>query len=751
MFAMLFAAALALPAHSSVARATAVPPAHAITGRVTDPSGVPLPEVRVSVLEARRSTSTDDSGRYRILELPSGRFTVSFASIGHKPVTRLVTLVSADVTLDVTMEESLVELDAVQVTATPSATDMLASPQPTASRSGEELAEVQAPSLGATLQGMPGVRSWSTGAGIGKPVIRGLTSNRVLVLDDGQRLETQQWGDEHGPNIETADADRIEVIRGPASVLYGSDALGGVVNVVRPDLPDAIGRSGFVHGGVTGSYTSGNAQPDGAFSLHGATGGLGFRASVSGRRSGDVHTPTYTLWNSGNQAIGGDGALGYRGSWGSLTLSGSHRAEHIQMTDPDSAATPNQRIGTDVARAELALPLGSSRLEVTTGWERSRRREFEDDTTSTVGLGLLQQTWTTDVHFHHAPLGRFSGILGFSGVHTGFTKFGEETLVPDSRANNAGLYAFEQTDAGRWSFSGGIRYDYRRLSVDDDTVIGVAAQQRTYNSLTGNLGALYRISEPVALVLNVGRGFRAPSSFELFANGVHEGTVAFEHGNPDLKNETSLNTDVALRVRTTSLSAEVGGFVNLIQNYIYTVPTGTVDTASGFQIFDATQGDARLVGAESAVEYHPLAILHLQGTADYVIATNTTTGDPLPSMPPLRVTYVVRLEPRGAGVVQSPYLELRGETNARQTRLDPAEAQFYADAFGGTGYRSSAYSLLSVGAGVVLAAGSTALHLSLSVQNLLNRRYAEFLSRIKTNAPDPGMGRSLIARIAADF
>lgn len=726
-------------------------PTHVVAGRVIDPSGVPLPDVRVTVLEARRTTSTDSAGRYRIAELPSGTFTLSFASIGRRPETRRVTLDGADVSLDVTMQESLIELDAVQVTATPTATDALASPQPMASRSGEELAANQAPSLGETLQGMPGVHSWSTGVGIGKPVIRGLSSSRVLVLDDGQRLESQQWGDEHSPNVETVDADRIEVIRGPASVLYGSDAIGGVVNVIRPDLPDAIGRPGFLHGTLSGGYGTNNLQPDGAVSLSGASGHVGFRASFSGRSSDNVRTPSYTLWNSGNRATSGSGTLGIRGGWGSAAATFSHRDEHIQLTDEDPAATPNQRIASDIGRATLAVPLGLSRLEITAGAERSRRREFEEDTSTAVALGLLQNTWTADVHFHHAPVGRLSGILGFSGVRTTFEKFGAETLIPGSRANNAGIYAFEQTELDRWGISAGLRYDFRQLTVDADSDIGVTAQQRTYHAVSGNVGLLFRVAEPVALVLNVGRGFRAPSSFDLFANGVHEGTVAFERGNAALLNETSLNTDVALRARTAKAAVEIGAFLNAIQHYIYSVPTGSTDPASGFEIFDVTQGNARLIGAEVSLQYHPVRTMHVNVTADYVRGQNTSTDTPLPNMPPLRATWSIRFEPRGGGTLRNPWLSFGGETNGRQARQDPAEAAFYADAFGGAGYQSTSYSLFNAGAGVDVSGIGRTAHLSLGIRNVFDTPYAEYLSRIKTNALNPGMGRTLVGKAAIDF
>jgi iron complex outermembrane receptor protein len=722
-----------------------------VSGRVTTPSGDPIPDVQVSLTELRRSTTTDSSGRYTIANVPAGSYSITFQRIGYAPVVQRIVSSGSDVTADVTMRESIIELTGIQVTATANATSALNSPQPVSVVGAEQLRESQSPTLGETLQGIAGVHSLSTGVGIGKPVIRGLTSNRVLVLDNGQRLETAQWGDEHSPNVETATAERVEVIRGPASVLYGSDALGGVINVVQPDLPDASGRAGFVNGSVTAAYGSANKLKDGALSFEGAGGNVGFRASLSGRSSDNVRTPDYELWNSGNQAVAGSASLGTHGTWGTLSGTFSQRNEKIELTDEDPSATPLQRIATSHGRADLTLPLGNARLELSTGYERNRRREFEDNTTPDVALGLLTQTYLADAHYHHTPMGPFSGLIGFSGVRNTFAKFGEETLIPASTANNGAVYVFEQAEGQRVNVSFGARYDYRKLTVDDDTVLGVATQDRSWNSLTGNVGLLFHLSEPMALVVNVGRGFRAPSSFDLYSNGVHEGTVAFERGNPNLKTEKSINTDVALRAQNARLSFEIGAFMNVIQDYIYTVPTGTTDSASGFEIFDVTQGDARLTGLESALQWHPTNYLHIQGTADYVNGQNTSTDQPLPQMPPFRATYTVRLEGGRRGSVQSTYLSVGGETNAKQTHLDPAEAAFYADAFGGAGYQSSPYTLLNVGAGLGWLVGARTFNLDLSLRNATNKRYADYLSRIKTNALDPGMGRSLIARITTDF
>jgi iron complex outermembrane recepter protein len=739
MRALLLAAALAVAAPGFL---RAEPPRRTstLTGTVTDTAGNPLAQVRVTVLEANRTTLTGPDGRYVLAGLPTGTYAVSFALVGYAPQVHRITLREGEVVLNVSLRPTLIELQELQVTASPIATTSLTSPQPTSVMAAEEVQSNRAASLGETISMLPGVRNFSTGAGIGKPVIRGLSSNRVLVLTDGQRLESQQWGDEHGPQAEAGEAERIEVIRGPASVLYGSDALGGVVNVITPELPDALDRDPFVSGRVIAGYATNNEQPDGTFSLEGASGGFGFRGSFTGRTSDDVRTPAGQLFNSGARALNGTGSLGYRGSWGSIAGTYSHRDERVEIhEDPaeDPTATPFQRIGDDRVHLQGSLPVSASHLDVHLGFERNRRREFEDAAATDVALGLLARTYSADVRLHHPPVGSVAGIIGVTGLRNEFDKFGEETLIPNNAYNNLGIYAFEQLELGPWHFAVGARYDYRRLRVEDDADLGVVAQRRTYNSVTGNLGVLYRAAEPVALVFNVGRGYRAPTAFDLFSNGVHEGTVRFERGDSTLKNETSINTDLALRIQGRKVTAEIGGFANFIDNFIFPDPSGEIDPVSGFQIFDITSGNARLTGLETALEFHATTFLHLRGTADYTRGQNTTTDLPLPLIPPFRATYSARLEGGQAGWVENPYFSIGGESNAKQTRVDPED------------FAPEGYTLANVAGGFTLPVGEKRVSVDLQLRNVFDKAYASFLSRYKTYALDPG--RNFIVRVSTDI
>lgn len=734
MHSILLALAFAASAPSSM------PAAATIQGTVVGRDSTPLAGARVSLVETGRVTTTDSKGRYQFAGVARGSYGLSFAMVGYAPKVFRLRVEDSDLTFDVTLQPSLVELPDVQVTASPLATTALNSPQPTAVLGSADLAMTGAPTLGETASSLPGVRSVSTGAGIGKPVIRGLTSNRVLVLADGQRMETAQWGDEHGPNIETADAARIEVIRGPASVLYGSDALGGVINVVARPLPDAMGKPAFIGGHAEATYATNNEMPAGTLALEGADGGFGFRVSGTARQGGDVQTPDGPLANSGLRTIGGEASAGLRGGWGSAALTYAHRDERLEIhEDPaeEPGATPFQRVGEDRVHLTAILPVGEAHVDVSAGYERNNRREFEADGATDVALGLRTQSWTGDVRLHHPAVGPFSGILGASGERSSLGTYGEEVLVPANRVISGGLYLSEQASVGRWELSFGIRGDLRRLDVNDDGRLDVTAQTRNYSATSGSLGALFHTSERTALVLNIGRGFRAPSAFELFANGVHEGTVRYERGDATLANEHSFNTDLAFRVATNRVSAEVGGFVNLVDNYIYPMPTSETDPESGFPVFRYTQGNARLAGFEVVAEYHPAAWLHFRTTADYVHGQNTDLDEPLPFVPPLRATYAVQFEGHDMGPVSGPYFAIQGETNLKQTRLAPDDVA------------PDGQTLLHLGGGFSGTVGSRTVTVDVQVRNLLDTPFTSFLSRYKTYALDPG--RNMIIRVSTAF
>ncbi len=625
-------------------------------------------------------------------------------------------------------------LPTMQVTATVVATDARRIAQPTASLGGAELRRLNAASLGETLEQIPGVRSLSMTSGIGKPVIRGLTNNRVITLANGQRTETQQWGHDHSPNVESADAERLEVVKGPASVLYGSDALGGVVNVVRRELPHGAPGEQFVRGRTSIAYNSALQAPSATLVGEGARGAFGWRLSGTGRQAQDLRTPGNVVANTGNRTGYGEGALGWRGVGADLAVTGSLRNEQIRVAD-DPVTTPGytgfQRIRTTRGTLDANVRRGDHRVQWQLGLEQNRRSEFGDVSASEIALGLRSTTANGFTHWHHAPVAGFKGVIGVAAQHTAFRTFGTETLIPDNTSRMLGLYVLEQRTIGAWSLSVGGRQDWTTLETPGNAVLALDATSRAFRATTGTAGVVYRAESPVSIAMNVARGFRAPSASDLFANGFHEGTRAFEIGKSDLRVESSLNTDLGVRVRTGRVTGELTGYVNRIRDYIYLAPVGAPGRA--LDSLQVLQGNARLVGAEAGATWRIGRGVSAQGTADVVHAENTVDDTALPFVPPVRTALTLRWDDRAPG----RYLLASTEWNARQSRT------FRDD------LAPPAWSLFTVGGGISRLTPRGLVHVDMSVRNVLNTRFRDFMSRYKEFAD--GAGRALIVRVSADM
>jgi iron complex outermembrane recepter protein len=719
-------------------RALLTQPAGTIRGLVTDRVGVPVAGARVAIGRLQRQVGTDSAGRFRFTGIPRGLHTLSVARLGFAAATREVRVGDTTAVLTVILADARAELATVQVSASAAASTTRDAPQAITVVAGAALRAAQGASIGDLLADVPGVRSLSMTTGIGKPVLRGLTHNRVVMLDNGQRSETQQWGHDHSPNIETANAEQVEVIKGPASVLYGSDALGGVVNVIQAPVPDAIGQAAFVRGRLTAAYHDVAPGGDATVRLEGARGGLGARVALTTRASNDMQTPRGVLANTRNAAVAPDIALAARGARGSVTARYTQRDERIEIFD-DPVESPGysgyQRLSTQRAAVDATLPIGLSSLQLNAGWESNFRREYDDAAAQEIALGLLVNNWTGFAHWAHPAIGPWRGTLGVSALQSAFEKRGTETLIPSSVSRGAAVYLLEQATFGRVAATFGARVDHRTLRVDGDEVLGLDRQQRDWQAATGSLGLRVRLSEPVAFVASVARGFRAPAAPDLFANGFHEGTRAFERGNPDLRVETSVNSEVGVRVNSTRMVTEVNAYHNAIADYIYLRPFGT-----GARVFDSlavAQGNARLVGVEGRTAWRASRALTLDASGDWVIGDNRSAGVPLTWIPPARLLVGARVEGVRWHGVQRPYLRLSGEGIAAQRRIDPRDLP------------TDGYALASVTTGGTLLVGRGAMTVDLSVRNLFGTTYLDFMSRYKAFAVGPG--RALSLRVSTEF
>jgi len=721
-----------------------------LSGRVADRDGRPVAGAMVVVSELHRVALTRGDGAFLFAAVPAGRYTVTVRAPGFAPLARAVA-VSGPTWLTLSLGRTLLWLEPVTVTATRAPLDIGSSPLPTAALSADGLRRDQSVSLALALDALPGVNALTTGQQIGKPMIRGLTGARVLVLADGSRLEDYSWSDEDGPSVDARLAQRVEVIRGPASVLYGSDALGGVVNVIPEELPDANRGPATVRTAFELSGASNNAELGAAARVEGASGTWGWRLFGIGRHATDLRTPAGELDNTGFGALSGEAALGFHGGSGGTTLRYTRYGGEFKLLEAEGPpaggpeAGPERKLSDDRVQLATDYLLGGLRLETKAQWQRHWLSEVSDTGIGAAGqalegttFDLLLNTLTLDVLAHHRVGERIHGTAGLSGVYQVNDTRGPVPLVPDARARSAAGFVFEEAAlGGRWSLLAGGRLDLRRLTADSNAALALSPEKRNYTALSGTMGVVYRPVTTFALTANLGCAWRAPTLFELFAKGPRLGEARYEIGRPDLEPEAGTNVDLGLRWQVARARVEVSGYRNAIGRFIYITPTDSfvpVTPTDSLRVYRYEQADARLLGGEAAVAVEVATTLTLRARVDAVRGTNHTTGEPLPLMPPARAALRAELHGTDLKWANRAYVGAEVEASTRQTRLNPLDVP------------TAGYTLLHLSGGFERPLLTRAARVDVAIHNATNVRYRSFLSRYKEFALDPG--RNVVIRVS---
>jgi len=724
-----------------------------LRGSVTDSTGKPLAGAQVTLVELSRVASTDANGSFRLADIPLGRYTIVARRVGYRPVSRRIAVEAGDRTVvELRLPLIIGDLEPVVVTATRDAIDVRNSPLPVSELAGDRLHREQSVSLAGAIDRLPGVRSLTTGQQIGKPVIRGLAGARVLVLDNGHRLEDYSWSDEDGPSIDARLAQRVEVIRGPASVLYGSDAIGGVVNAVPTALPDASGGA-FTRTMAELSGATNNREADVLLGAEGARARVGWRATAIARLAEDLTTPDGKLENTKFGSVSGDAALGFHSSAGTSTLRYAryggefHLLEANEPPRPPGAEEeeegPERKLSDDRVQFTGNYVTKGLRLEPKVQWQRHQLAEMSDELgpggaptgVETEVFNLLLNTLSADVLAHHGDGDRLHGTLGIAGQYQSSDSRGIIPLIPDATTTSAGAFGFEQMDLGRVSVVAGVRGDMRSLSADANAALGLSDQSRHSSAVSGDVAVIVHPVADLALTANVGRAWRAPTLFEMFANGPRLGEARYEIGDATLDPETSLNLDGSVRWSAPHLHAELSGFHNRIHDFIYVAPTG--EQQGNLQVYRYQHALATLAGGELSADLDPVNMLSLRGSYDFVRGTNEDTDSPLPLIPPQRTTLEADVHGAGLGWAERAHVGVDVEIAAKQTRL----GQFDTPTDG--------YTLVGLDAGIARQIAAHPVRLDVRVRNLADTRYRSFLSRYKSFALDPG--RNILVRLSTEF
>ncbi len=778
------------------------PVAGTLTGTVTDKAdGKPLPGVSLYIPDLKLGTTTDMDGKYTLTRLPKGIYLVQISYLGYGTFTQRIDFSKTSV-LDVQLQQSSIEAGEVIITGVSKATELKRSPVPMLAVSKAYIDQRSAAgNVIDMIANLPGISAVTTGPNVSKPFIHGLGYNRVVTLMDGIRQEGQQWGDEHGIEIDQNSIDRVEVIKGPASLSYGSDAIGGIVNMISPP-PVAEGK---ILGSVQGIYGTNQSLLNGSFRLQGNQNGLVWGTILSAKQAKDYQNPhDGRVYATGYNEKDARLMVGLNKSWGYSYLNASlfddlqdipdgsrdsvTRKFTKQITEDDAfrpivPASELNSYGIPVLHQHVQLYriydnsnfiLGNGNLVVNLGYQLSHRREYtHPQDAATPGLNLHLTTYTYDFKYNQTYGNGYETTFGLNGQYQNNT-INDATAfpIPAYHQFDIGPFVIIKKSYGKLDVSAGGRYDSRSFSGQaayiDTTgkypqlytgnnptgTPGVYGQftalNKTFSGFSGSFGATYNFSDEFLMKANIARGFRAPSIAELSANGPDPGSQIYHVGNSNFKPEFNVQEDIGAFLSLPNVSASVEVFNNSIQNYIYQQqelnPDGSPVINPAFplyNVFTFTQSKARINGGEVSLDVHPAPWLHFENSVSLTYGTNLGNGGKVPdSLKYLPFIPPLHTHSELRGTFSKGFSSFRNVYAFVGFDHYSAQDRFFA-AYGTETY-TAGYNLLSAGLGgnLVNKAGNKVVELFIEGTNLANVNYQSNMSRLKyfDNAnPGPGV------------
>lgn len=707
-----------------------------LSGIVSDMKNQPIKGVSVYLPELHKGIATDENGKYILANLPNGEIKISFAFLGFSTQNKTINSLEKQTTLDVILEETPFEMDEVIVST---AFNKIQS-QNVMKVEHESIKNLQRKGMATLIEGLatiPGVSQVSTGTSIGKPVIRGLSGNRVLVYSQGVRVENQQFGDEHGLGLNDSGVESVEVIKGPASLLYGSDALGGVLYF----NPEKFADANTFKANLSQKYFTNTLGSNSSFGVKNSTENWKFIARGTYNMHSDYKIPTAnrvtnTRYNETDFKTGisyGNAkfstVLRYNFNKLDLGIPETGIAEQITTKKTDN---PKQGVFNHLLSLNTVLFFNSSKLDLDMGYIANDRSEFVDSNVASLHMKL--NTFNYDAKYYLPAFGKLETILGMQGMHQVNTNFGNEYLIPDAVTNDFGFFCTTNYEWKSNAIQAGLRFDNRKIATDAHGVSGeenaFEAIDKSYDSFNMSLGYKTNLATDFTLRFNLASGFRAPNLAELTSNGVHEGTNRYEIGNANLKTEQNIQTDLNLEYKTDHLEFFANAFYNHINNYIYSSPSGTV--LANNDVYNYIQNNARLYGGEIGLHFHP----HPLDWLHYETSFETVTGvkqnrDFLPLIPANNWNNTIRAEFKISKFLEDGFATLNVSSTFDQNKVSGFETD------------SKGYTLLNMGFGGKVKLGKTAFEVNLNANNLLDKKYIAHLSRLKTDGI-PNIGRNVV-------
>jgi len=710
---------------------------NSLIGKITDSDKkTPVLSASVYIPKLDLETKTDDNGNFSFNTISNGFFKLIIYKSGYKTKSQIINLNNEKNEIKISLNPSIIEMDEVIVST------------PFHKLQSENIMKVEkikildykkngSLSISDGLTDIPGVQNISTGLSIGKPVIRGLSSNRVLVYAQGIRLENQQFGEEHGIGINDSGIEMVEVIKGPASLLYGSDAIGGVI-YINPEKFLASNSSNFNFENRFFSNTSGYNT---SLSRKWSSNKFKYILRISKNSHADYKTKKYKVTNTRFEDIDYKGGLKYQEKNFQTELRLNINDSKIGIPSSFSAQSnnrvpmfPYQSIINQIYSVKSTLFFNKSSLEFMLGYNQNDRKEFEEDHyhedeehEEGPSLNMKLKTITYDAKYNLPISNKLELIIGSQGMNQNNINYGEEKLVPNAQTKDFAVYANSDIHLENFDLQLGLRTDLRQINI-------AKSNSLKYNSFNGAFGIRTNLMDNVIIRMNFASGFRSPNLAELASEGVHHGTNRYEIGDINLKKEHNFQTDISFQYLSDHLKIDLNGFYNNVKDYILLSPTNKI--IKNLDVFEYKQNNAKLYGGEFLIHYHPhpLDLLHLKTSFETVIG-RLEDNSSLPLIPAKSIKQLIRINFKKN---RESYMFFKIKSTFDQNNVSQYEV------------KSKRYTLISCGLGSQFNFLNNPVKYNIAITNLTNKLYIDHLSRLKSEGIY-NMGRNITLGINYNF
>ncbi|MEN8137019.1 MAG: TonB-dependent receptor [Bacteroidota bacterium] len=682
----------------------------------------PISYADVFFYESKTGTSTDEEGYFHAQDFASHQLKVLISFIGYKTLSTTIYTSEDDIVLE--MEKSHITLEDV-IVAVPGGKLQSENIVAIENRKLNELYTSSPINLSGAIAEIPGVDQISVGASVGKPIIRGLTGNRILTYSQGIRVENQQWGADHGLGISDIGIESVEVIKGPASLLYGSDALAGVIYFVD----ERYAKQNSIEGSAQTKYFFNNKQTQNQLGLKINKGKFSLNAFGGLNKASDYKLPSNeNVYNTRFEDQNLKLSLGYAGkSWiSNLRYSyfeNSYGIAQDSIYDGNSInkiEIPFVSLTTNSLSFDNTVFTGDSKLNLILGYSNDVRKAHKVDfNNANINMGL--ETFTYNLKWYSTKINnKFSIILGSQGMHQSNKNSGLGMVIPDYVTRDIGLFSLVNYSSGNFDIQGGLRADYRLINSEEKKVgdfVKFPEFTNDYKSINYSIGSVYKLNKAY-IRANLSSGFRAPNSAELLSNGSLGSVNRYVKGNQNLVSEFSNQFDIGLNYTNDHLNFSVNPFFNNINNYIFLAPKG--ELINNIPVYEYKQKDAILYGGEMGIHIHPHGVhwLHIRSDISTVFAEDKN-GNPLPLIPATRINNTLKVMLSKGDVFRIKNIFIQDIYKFDQNRIGQFETE------------TQSYNLINAGAELEIRLKNYSFLIDTGVKNLLNTKYIDHLSRLK--------------------